>query len=102
MRALEDRLHETERSATLVRYIIRSLGALLADAQERGKVSHNSVRELRKRRRRGSSHQERRNRKLKVGVDTPTPAEIRAIVNAVTGRWRPMSASRRVRRAGSS
>jgi integrase len=89
VRAFEDRLAEAGRSPKMVKYVIRSLGSLLADAQERGYVTRNAVRELRARRRRGNGHEERRNCKLKVGVDIPTPTEIRAIVEAANGRWRP-------------
>jgi integrase len=89
VRAFEDRLTSAGRSSAMVRYVIRSLGSLLADAQERGYVTRNAVRELRARRRRGNGREERRNGKLKVGIDIPTPDEIRAIVEAVTGRWRP-------------
>lgn len=79
------------RSAVMAKKVIGSLGALLADAQERGLVSRNVVRELRSNRRRGKEKRaERRQRgKLKVGVDIPSPAEIKAIVAALAGRWRP-------------
>src|SRR5580700_943804 len=46
-RAFEDRLQAEGRSPTLTRYVMRSLGAMLADSQERGLVVRNSVRELR-------------------------------------------------------
>jgi integrase len=90
VRAFEDRLQAAGRSPTMVRYVVRSLGALLADAQERGMIIRNPVRELRGRRRRGGGRQERRNGKLKIGVDIPTREEIKAIVNAADGRWRPL------------
>jgi integrase len=54
----------------------------------RGYVTRNAVRELRGRRR-GNGKHERHNGKLKVGVDIPTPAEIKAIVEAAKDRWRP-------------
>jgi integrase len=80
------------RSAALTKKILTSLGSLLGDAQERGFVSRNVVRDLRKKRTRGKQRRaERRQRgKLKVGVDIPTPAEIKAIVGALQGRWRPI------------
>src|SRR5262245_22135526 len=55
VRAFEDRLAAAHprRSPVLVRYVIRSLGSLLADSMERGFVSRNVVREMRGRRRRG-------------------------------------------------
>ena len=79
------------RSAVMAKKIIGSLGALLADAQERGLVSRNVVRELRSNRRRGKEKRaERRQKgKLKVGLDIPSPQEIKAIVGALCGRWRP-------------
>src|SRR5271166_596294 len=79
------------RTQAMIRKIRVSLSSLLSDAQERGLVSRNVVRDLRKTRRRGSERQaERRQRgKLKVGVDIPTREEIKAIVGAAQGRWRP-------------
>ena len=58
VRALEDRLR-ADRSAAMVRKILGSLGAILADAQERGLVAQNVVRGLRTRRRRGKDRQRR-------------------------------------------
>src|SRR5215204_4904361 len=75
VRAFQDKLHEEGRSPSMVRTAVGSLGALLGDAQERGLVVRNAVRELRGRRRRGSGRQDRHNGKLKVGVDIPTPEE---------------------------
>ena len=79
------------RSPTMVRKIRTSLGGLLADAQERGLVARNVVRELRANRRRGKERRaERRQRgRLKVGVDIPDAAEIKAIIDVADGRWRP-------------
>ena len=64
---------------------------LLSDAQERGtrlpqrrpRTSHT--------RKRGKERQaeKRQKSKLKVGVDIPTRDEIKAIVEAAKGRWRP-------------
>ena len=68
------------RSPAMVRKIIGSLGSLLADAQEQGLAARNAVRDLRRNRRRGKElHAEKRQKgKLKVGVDIPTPDEIKA------------------------
>ena len=84
IRAFQDRLHEEQRSAPMIRAITRSLGSILADAQERGLVNHNAVRELPRRKRRN-----RHKGKLKVGLDIPTPDEVRALLAAAQGRWRP-------------
>jgi integrase len=94
VRAFEDKL-AIERSASMVRKARVGLGALLTDAQERGLVGQNVVRSLRSRRRRGKdSPAARQNGKLHVGVDIPSPDEIRAIIAALdhdasTGR-RPL------------
>ena len=74
----------------MVRKARRSLGGILADAQERGLVAQNVVYSLRKNRR---SRRADGNGKLKIGVDIPSPAEMRAIVGALdtaAGRWRPL------------
>jgi integrase len=91
VRAFEDRLR-TERSPVMVRKVLGSLSAILADAQERGLVAQNVVRSLRGRRRRGKDrHADKRAKgRLKVGVNIPTRDEIRAIIAHLDGRWRPM------------
>ena len=79
------------RSPAMVRKIRTSLSSLLSDAQERGLVSRNAVRELRRTRKRGKERQAEKRQKgrLKTGVDIPTREEIKAIVEAAKGRWRP-------------
>ena len=57
------------------------LGGLLADAQERGLTTRNPVRERKRRAKPADRHQKR----LEIGVDIPTPAEIRAILHAASG-----------------
>ena len=54
--------------------------------------ARNAVRELRRNRRRGKErHAEKREKgKLKVGVDIPSPDEIKAILAHAKGRWRPL------------
>ena len=90
VRGFEDRLRRDGRSPAMLRNARRSLGGILADAQERGLVAQNVVYSLRKR------HHSRRvedNGKLNAGVDIPTPAEMRAIVGSLdtaAGRYRPL------------
>jgi integrase len=64
----------------------------VSNAQENGLVARNVVREMRSSRRRGKERQAERRAKprLKIGVDIPTGEEIRAIVCALEGRWRPL------------
>ena len=80
------------RSQPMVKRIVGSLGSLLADAQERGLVGRNAVRDLRSRRKQGVERRSERRQKgkLKIGVDIPSPTEIRAIVGAAEGRHRPL------------
>jgi integrase len=94
VREFEDKLNadkDNPRSPSLVRKIRGSLGAILSEAQERGLVARNVVRELTSRRKRGNEKRaaKRQKGKLKVGVDIPLPVEIKAIIEAADGRWRP-------------
>ena len=68
------------------------LGSILADAQERGLVPRNVVRDLRANRTKGAERRadRRQKGKLKIGVDIPSPLEIRAFVAVLKGRWRPI------------
>jgi integrase len=85
VRAFADALRQSRRSPSMVRKALVSLGSLLADAQERGLAARNPVRDMRRNRRQAYGSR----RRLQVGVDIPTPTEIRAIVHAARGRWRP-------------
>jgi integrase len=92
VRAFEDKLREEGRSPAMIRKVLGSLGAILADAQERGLVARNVARDLRGRRRGDADGKaERRQKgKLKIGVDIPTREEVKATVEAAQGRWRPL------------
>ena len=80
------------RSAAMVKKARLSLSSLISDALERGSVSRNVVRDLRRSRHRGAERRgERRQKgKLKIGTDIPSRQEIRAIVERLRGRWRPL------------
>ena len=92
VRGFEDRLRRDGRSPIMVRKARRSLGGILADAQERGLVGQNVV---------YSPAQEpplaarRGQRQAQDRVDIPSPDEIRAVVAklamiADAARWRPL------------
>jgi integrase len=82
-------LRETGRSAAQTRKVLTSLSSIVADAQERGLATRNPLRERKRR-----SKATKRNRKqLKVGIDIPTPIEVRAILAASEGRWRAFCAT---------
>ena len=85
VRAFEDRLGTT-RSQAMVHRVLVSLGGIVADAMERGLVAQNVVRGRKRRRRTG----EQRRTKLQVGLDIPSPSEIRAVIPHLRGRWRPL------------
>jgi integrase len=96
VRGFEDRLAADGYTPVMVRKTRRLLGSLIADAQERGLVAQNVVRSLRTSRRgKDARIERRRNGKLKVGVDIPSPDEMRAIVAALptieeAARFRPL------------
>jgi len=91
----QDKLRELGRSPTMVRKVRISLGALLADAQRRGLVGQNVVHALpRSLRNKEARVAARQKGKLKVGVDIPSPDEIRAIIATLgdndTDKRRPL------------
>jgi len=90
LREFEDALRTADepRSPALIRGVMVSLGSLLADAQERGLVAHNVVRERRKIKKKGAKPGARK--QLKVGKDIPTPAEVKAVILHLNGRWKPV------------
>lgn len=91
VRAFEDELREAGTSQAMVKKILVSLGTLIADAQERGLVARNIVRDMKARRGSGDSRQEKRQKgRLKIGVDIPTREEVKALLGVLTGRWRPL------------
>jgi len=85
VRAFEDALRDNGRSKAMIGKVKVSLGSLLADAQERGLVVRNVVRDGKRK-----TAAKRHKRPLQVGVDIPENGEIRAIVGALKGRWRPL------------
>ena len=88
VRAFMDRLRAEKRSAAMIKRVVGDLGSILADAQERGTVAQNVVRSLSRRKK--GKHERRHEQRLKVGVDIPSPDEIRLIIAHLDGRWRPL------------
>jgi integrase len=91
VKAFEDKLRAAGRSPAMIRKIMRSLSAILTEAQGRGLVAQNVVKGMRagRRGRDRDVRVERRQRgKLKVGVDIPSPAEIRVLIPELKGRRR--------------
>jgi integrase len=90
VRDFMDRLRKDGRSPAMIKRVVGDLGAILADAMERGNVAQNVVRSLRPHRKKRKQAERRQKRKLRIGVDIPSPDEIRAIVAHLSGRWRPL------------
>ena len=81
--AFERELHKDGASDTMRRKVLVSLSSILRLAMREGHVNRNVA----------DGHRVKTNkrakRKLKAGVDIPTPAEIRAFLATLEGRWRP-------------
>ncbi|WP_085033905.1 tyrosine-type recombinase/integrase [Ensifer aridi] len=90
VRDFQEKLREKDRSAAMIKRVTVSLGSILSDAQERGLVVRNAVHEMSKRRGNSASKAEKRQKaRLRYGVDIPTMEEIKAILQAAEGRYRP-------------
>lgn len=90
VRSFQDRLREGGRSPAMVKRVTVSLGSILADAQARGLVVRNAVHELSRSRSSARAVEKRQKQRLRLGVDIPTTDEIKAILAAANGRWRPL------------
>lgn len=90
IRSFQDDLRDKGRSAAMVKRVTVSLGSILADAQARGLVVRNAVHELSRARSGTKSSDKRAKARLRVGTDIPTNGEIRAILDAASGRYRPL------------
>lgn len=91
IRAFEDELRAADRSTAMVKKVLVSLGTLIADAQERGLVARNVVRDIKGRRGPSGKQAEKRQKgRLKVGVDIPTRDEVKALLGVLRGKWRPL------------
>jgi integrase len=87
IRKFQDDLRTAGRSHDMIKRVTTSLGGILSEAHERRLVASNPVRDMRKRR---TATEKRQKKRLEIGVDIPTPDEIRRFINAVTPRWKPL------------
>ena len=71
-------------SRSLARKVLVSLKSILKDARRRGNVASDPAEGV------AVGIDKRGKRKLKIGVDIPTPAEIRRIIDAADPHWRPI------------
>jgi integrase len=87
VREFEDELRR-DRSPAMVKKVLVSLTAILADAQDRGLVAQNV---MHRRQMKNGHVGARQKRRLEVGVDIPTVAEVRKIIPYLKGgRERPL------------
>jgi integrase len=87
VRKFEDELREG-RSPAMVKKTLVCLSSILNDALDRGSVAQNV---MHRRRSRNGNAEARRKRRLEVGVDIPTVAEVRALIPHLKGgRERPL------------
>ena len=71
-----------------------SLGSILSLAQRQGLVGRNVVRERsREKKRNGADKRKRGKAKLAVGVDIPTPVEIKAMLDHAKPAWKALLAT---------
>lgn len=90
-RAFQDALRAEGRSPAMVKKALSSLGSIFADAIERKLTTRNPVRDMRRSRQGKERRAEKRQKgRLKVGEDIPTREEVKALVAALSGRWRPL------------
>jgi integrase len=83
-----NRLIRDKRSPVMAKKVVSSLGAILAHAMTAGLAGRNVVREQSRTRQRRL--EQRHDKRLEVGFDIPTKNEIRAMLAAAQGRWRPL------------
>lgn len=82
--AFANTLRDNGRSPAMVRKVLASLGAIVAEAQARGLVAQNVVHKARRRRARKEAKRDKRR------VEIPTKDEIRSLLEKASGRWRPL------------
>lgn len=90
VRTFQDKLRDEDRSPAMIKRVTVSLGSILADAQLRGQAVRNPVHEMSRAKSSRAKAEKRQQKRLEVGVDIPTNGEVRAILGAAEGRWRPL------------
>jgi integrase len=71
-------------SRALARKVLASLKSILGEAQRRGLVAHNAAQPVK------IDVKKRDQRKLVIGRDIPSKAEVQNILATAAGRWRPL------------
>lgn len=84
----KDHPRHRPRSAAMVKAVRTSLSSLLGDAVERGNCMRNPVKDMSRSNSSRAKAEQRHQELIQVGVDIPTVAEMRAILDAATGASR--------------
>jgi integrase len=71
-------------SRPMARKVLTSLKSILSEAQRRGLVAHNAAQPVK------IDVKKRDQRKLVIGCDIPSKAEVQNILATAAGRWRPL------------
>ena len=93
LRAFEDKL-SVDRSSVMVRRVLVRSAQVLADAQEYGSSATTwCAISAEARNRRDRQRERRHSGKLKIGVDIPSPDEVRQLLAHADPRWQPLIAT---------
>ena len=84
------RLIREGRSQALTNKLVTALGAIIGQAMAQGLAARNPVRDAAQHGARRQRLAKRHEKRLEVGVDIPSKDELRAILGAANGRWRPL------------
>jgi integrase len=84
--AFANELRAAGRSAVMCKKIVTNLKTILSFAQRRGLVAQNVALAVRVGNKADARHEEG---PLRAGVDFPSRAELKALIEAAAGRWRP-------------
>lgn len=87
VKEFRDRLANA-RSAIIATKVLTSLGSIIGEMQERGLVAQNVARAARRRARGRAAT--RHKLPLKIGETIPSKQDVRALLEAAEGRWRPL------------
>ena len=85
-----NRLIREGRSRVMAKKVVGSLGSIIATAMAAGRVGRNVVRDQDRQSRRQNRLDKRHTKRLEIGVDIPSKDEIRAMLDAADGWFRPL------------
>ena len=75
----QDQLRSAGRSSDMIKRVTISLGGIISEAQRRGLAAQNPIRSMS----RTDATEKRHKKRLEVGIDLPTPDEIRRLIAAL-------------------